>query len=424
MPLIDLLFRRPATVPTSSQSPVAPAATPAAPATAAPAATAPILDDATRATVGLGGTSQPQVSIPVGARTSPLGATLANRATQSPAATHAAKIDQVVSLVTKESMLETLMVLCKDPIMGPREASTPEYLLAAKWVAHKLELAGCEPLGDVKDGKRTFLQFFKWDEAYVRRESTSANVVGVLKGTGPEPRKAVVLSAHLDNLSKAEKDHYTNKDGRDLSHYEGANDNTASVAILLDTIAAMKAAGPFQHDVVVFVPSAEEDYLMGASAFALSPPVPLDRMIANVNLEMPGHGKLEDVYVYGGSDQRQTDANPLYARALRNSADTDVPLKHGLTIDKGEGWFARQDGLIFHNAGIPNILLQGGAAEGHYHTDMDTVEDLNMAKVEVLGRHTARIVADLADDPAPREQRGPVRGSLNPSGRKVAAMQR
>jgi hypothetical protein len=338
------------------------------------------------------------------------------------ATTHEIKIENAAKLVTKESMLKTLVTLCKDPVLRPREAADPDYIKAAQWCADQLASFGVEPLGDVgADGKKTFLQHFEWKERYENRVSKSANVVGVLRGNGPEPRKAVLLSAHLDNLSHGEKEDYRRRDGRDLSQYEGANDNTASVAIVLDTMKALAATGPYRDDVIVLIPSAEEDYLMGASAFAQSPPVPLDSIIANVNLEMPGHGSTEDIYVYGGTSTHQQDRNPLFDRAMRVTKDQPVPLKDGMTIDNGEGWFQRQDGLVMSNVGIPNILLQGGAAEDNYHTASDVVEDLNMEKVEVLGRHTARIVADLADDKEPFESRGPVRGSANPSGRYVKA---
>jgi hypothetical protein len=333
------------------------------------------------------------------------------------ATTHEVKIEAAAKLVTKESMLHTLTTLCKDPVLRPREAADPDYLKAAQWCADKLASFGVEPLGD----HGTFLQHFEWKERYENRISKSANVVGVLRGNGPEPRKAVLLSAHLDNLSHGEKEDYRRRDGRDLSKYEGANDNTASVAIVLDTMKALAATGPYRDDVIVLIPSAEEDYLMGASAFAQSPPVPLDSIIANVNLEMPGHGNTEDIYAYGGTSTHQQERNPLFDRAMRVTKDQPVPLKDGMTIDNGEGWFDRQDGLVLSNVGIPNILLQGGAAEDNYHTASDVVEDLNMDKVEVLGRHTARIVADLADDQKPFEARGPARGSANPSGRYVKA---
>jgi hypothetical protein len=346
-----------------------------------------------------------------------LPAALAVRGARTP---HEAKVEKAAALVTQASMHTTLTVLCKNAIFGPREAGTAEYILAANWVAQQLRAMGVEPLGDVKDGDRTFLQWFEWKERYADTISKSANVVGILKGSGPEPRKAVILSAHLDNLSKGEKEDYTRRDRRDLSSYEGANDNTASVAILMDTVKALAATGPYVHDVVVLVSSAEEDYLMGAVAFLKDPPIPRAQMIANVNLEMPGHGKTEDIYVYGGVHAAEQERNPLFARAMGVTGNHHVPLKDGLTIDAGARWFDRQDGRIFHEAGVPTILMQGGADEHHYHTKGDTLEELNMAKVELLGRHTCRTVADIADDRAPMETyRDSRRGEINPGGRYV-----
>src|SRR5256885_9934085 len=104
-------------------------------------------------------------------------------------------------------------------------------------------------------------------------------------------------------------------------------------------------------------------------------------MIANVNLEMPGHGATNEIYVYGGTSVSQQERNPLFDRAMRVTKDQKVPLKDGMTIDAGEGWFDRQDGLVMSNVGVPNILLQGGPALRHYHTDSGTVERVNMGQV-------------------------------------------
>src|SRR5262249_27496613 len=157
--------------------------------------------------------------------------------------------------------------------------------------------AGAEPFGDTKDGERSYLQAFQWQTRYGdRRPSHSWNVVARMPGHGdPAQRKTVMITAHLDNLSADEKADYLRREGRDLSYYEGANDNTAAVAALLEVARAVRAAGGSYHDIVFMVPSAEEEGLKGTEAFMKSGLIPPEQIGAVVNLEMIGRNKTSEL---------------------------------------------------------------------------------------------------------------------------------
>lgn len=317
--------------------------------------------------------------------------------------------------ISQQDLLFDLRVLSKDPTMAVREAGSPEYLKAAQWVADQLRAAGVEPMGDSGPSAPSFFQKFKWEERFApSRVSSSVNVVGRIPGKGPEPREAVLIIAHLDNLSKAEKADYLRRDGRDLRVYEGANDNTASVAALLETVRALKEAGPTNRDIIVLVPSAEEDGLKGTEAFVKGAPVPLDRIVGAVNLEMIGQNSTSELLLYGGQSETEASSNPLYSRAKRVAEASGAQVKPGHLNDDGEGWYGRSDHLVTANAGIPSVMFHGRTASGNYHTSDDTVENLNLEKVEVVSRQVLRLVRDLANDPQAAERRGPARATLNP----------
>lgn len=312
-----------------------------------------------------------------------------------------------------------LWALCKDPVLSVREASTPAYSRAAEWVARELSKHGVVPLGDGVEGGKTFFQAFRYEDRYAKdpngrpQISRSSNVVGYLPGTGKVPREAVVVVAHLDNLSHAEKDWYRRTEGEDLTHYEGANDNAAAVAALLEIADGLRAAGPSTRDVIFFVPSAEEDGLKGTEAFMLAPPVPLDRVVGVVNLEMIGRNATSELLLYGGESENEAKLNPLYGRAEKVAAQAGIQVKPGPANDDGEGWYRRSDHLIFANAGIPAIMFHGRTASGNYHTADDTLENLNLEKVRVTGQLALRVVRDLANDADAKEKRGTPRPTLN-----------
>jgi hypothetical protein len=319
-----------------------------------------------------------------------------------------------VQSITVPELTKDLEVLTQDPILHVREAGAPDYAKSAAWAAQQLADAGVEPSGDRVDGERTFFQGFRWEERYAEGvTSQSANVVGVLPGQGPEPREAVLVIAHLDNLSRAEKEWYQREQGRDLSTYEGANDNAAAVAAALEVARALKEAGPQARDVIFLLPSAEEDGLKGTEAFVMNPPVPLDRIVGAVNLEMIGANDLDELVLYGGPTTGIALENPLYRRAMEVAARSGVTLKPGPENDDQQGWYRRSDHYVTAQAGIPSLMFHGRAAPDTYHTASDTLENLNLPKVERVAEQVVRVVRDLANDPNARERRGPPSQELN-----------
>lgn len=317
--------------------------------------------------------------------------------------------------ITNRDLLGDLTPLCKDPELAVRDATTPGYAKAAEFVARQLKDAGVQPLGDKVDGRPSYFQAFQWEERFTPgRISQSSNVVGMIPGKGKEPRQAIVVIAHMDNLSGAEKDYYRRREGTDLTRYEGANDNAASVAALLEIARGLKQTGGLERDVVFVVPSAEEEGLKGTEAFVKAPPVPLERMVGCVNLEMIGRNGLDEILVFGGRSELEAQRNPLYGRAMHVGQEAGTPFKPGAQNDDGQGWFERSDHLVLANAGIPSVMFHGRAAPGNYHTPNDTLENLNLDKVRVVAQDALRLVCDLGNDPKPAEKKGPAAAVLNP----------
>jgi Zn-dependent M28 family amino/carboxypeptidase len=191
-----------------------------------------------------------------------------------------------------------------------------------------------------------------------------------------------------------------------MSNYEGANDNTSCVAAVLEMAQAIQESGPCQRDVIVLIPSAEEDGLKGTEAFCMAPPVQLDRVIGAVNLEMIGRNVTGELLCFGGGNNREAEGNPLYQRSMRLAKESGTTLKPGHQFDDGEGWWNRSDHRVTANLGIPSIMLHGRATPDSYHTNKDTLEALNVEKIRVTARHLFRVVRDLANDPKPVEKRG------------------
>jgi len=111
-------------------------------------------------------------------------------------------------------------------------------------------------------------------------ELKSDNVLGVLPGSDPAlANEYVVISAHLDGYGIGEPW------GTD-NIYNGAFDDAAYVATLIDFAESLKAAKKALKRPVLFaVWTGEEKGLLGSRYFVAHPTIPKERFIANVNLD-------------------------------------------------------------------------------------------------------------------------------------------
>src|SRR5690606_27765164 len=96
----------------------------------------------------------------------------------------------------------------------------------------------------------------------------------------------VVLSGHLDHLGidAAKPDDPEDKDRIN----NGALDNAAGVATTLEVAHVLAGdATPPRRSILFVISTGEEKGLLGADYFARHAPVPVDRIVGNVDLDMP-----------------------------------------------------------------------------------------------------------------------------------------
>ena len=177
---------------------------------------------------------------------------------------------------------------------------------------------------------------------------TSANVVGVLKGTA-KPDEAVVYTAHWDHFG-TRAPLPTDKPDTDRI-YNGAYDNASGVAGVLEIAKAFAKAPqkPERSIYFVFV-TAEESGLLGSSFFVANPPIPMDKVAANINVDGVNYlGPTSDM-VQLGSDR--STLGPMLEAILK---------ERGRTLGKDQhperGYFFRSDHFPFAKAGVPALNL-------------------------------------------------------------------
>lgn len=175
----------------------------------------------------------------------------------------------------------------------------------------------------------------------------SNNVVGVVRGNDPQAAKEhIVLSAHWDHLGIGP---VVNGD----SIYNGALDNASGTANLLALAHAIGHGRKMPRSVLFAFVTAEESGLLGSEFLARNPVVPIDDIVANLNVDGGNVlGETTDLTVLG--DTKSSLGAQLSAliapRSMRIAPDA-FPER---------GYFYRSDHFSFAKAGVPSISIGEG----------------------------------------------------------------
>ncbi len=178
----------------------------------------------------------------------------------------------------------------------------------------------------------------------------SSNVVGLLPGSDPVlAREVVVLSAHLDHIGVS-----AGGDGDRINN--GALDNAIGIASLIEEAKRFAVAGAAPKRTLMFLAvTAEEKGLVGADYFARHPTVARERLVADVNLDMPILlYRFEDMNVYGAD---RSTLGPIVARAAAAGGATMSP-----DPAPEQAFFVRSDHFRFVQQGVPSVFLWPGRA--------------------------------------------------------------
>ena len=181
------------------------------------------------------------------------------------------------------------------------------------------------------------------------REIQSKNVVGKLEGSDPKLKdEYVVYTAHWDHLGKD-----TTLKGDQI--FNGALDNASGVAALLTLAKAYKALPtPPARSLLFLAVTGEEQGLLGAKWYATHPLYPLNRTLADMNIDGVNQwGKTKDITVvgYGNSTMDDVLGSVLASQGGRTIKPDPEPEK---------GFFYRSDHFEFAKQGVPALYTDAG----------------------------------------------------------------
>lgn len=212
----------------------------------------------------------------------------------------------------------------------------------------------------------------------VDRQPT-ANVLAILRGSDPALSKEYVLiGGHYDHEGKHPKTGEI---------YPGADDNASGTGAVLAVAEAFAALPKRPARSLMFAAwGAEEKGLLGSAYFVRKPTVPLEAIVAGVNLDMVGRNKESEMSIVGRAEM------PDFAALFDRFAHT---VGFSLNDDAGAG-AGRSDNGSLWLGGVPTLSLFSGTHED-YHEPEDTADKVVPGKVEKTARLVFLVAHEVAE---------------------------
>jgi hypothetical protein len=312
----------------------------------------------------------------------------------APDAPRAARVDEA-------SVRRALEVLAADSLEG-RATGRPGSARAATFIAAEMRAIGLAPAGDSGFFQRVPLALgtrrngrpgpvllgalADRDTVPADRRLDGVNVVGVLEGRDPALRDEVVLvDAHYDHLGVGEPV------GGD-SVYNGADDDASGTVAVLEIARALSRGERPRRTVLFVATTGEEVGLLGTRWYIAHPARPIDRTVANIEIEMIGR-----------PDSLAGGAGRAWLTGFERSTMGERLARAGIPLvadpRPAENFFERSDNIAFARLGIPAHTLSSFNLHGDYHRPSDDASRVDYAHMTAVIESAVRAVRMLADEP-------------------------
>ena len=339
-----------------------------------------------------------------------------------------------------------LMAFAADSMMGRAAGSIWDYK-AAEYVADQFAHLGLQPAGE----KGTFFQVVPNIRPRNTTERAEArNVIAIVPGSDPALRgEYVSITAHNDHVgfSRFGVDHdslrafntvvrpqgadspvrdATPDEARRIrvlldslrqihpprrdSIYNGADDDGSGTVALIEIAEAFAKGSQKPRRSILFVShTAEEEGLIGSSWYTDHPTVPIDSIVAEIDLDMVGRGSAHDIQGGGptylevvGLRRLSTEYGDWFEAV---NATEPMPFVFNYEYDAPghpEQYYCRADHYSYARYGIPSVSLSRGEhMDYHQVTDESQYIDYpDYARLTQMVFDAALFVADA--DHAPR----------------------
>jgi hypothetical protein len=247
--------------------------------------------------------------------------------------------------------------------------------------------------------------------AQVTREDTF-NVVASVDGGDPVLRSEfIALGAHLDHVGVQPASVAKSTGGKPVDRINNGADDDGSGVVALVEMAAAAMRGPRPKRSLLFVwHTGEEAGGWGSRYITAFPPVPIDHIVAQLNVDMIGRSRKpgdttaanavltgpDEVYLVGASRLSRALAETV-ANVNRDFLKLSLNLKYDDPADP-ERIYERSDHYEYAQKGIPVAFFFSGLHED-YHRPSDEVDRIDFVKLQKVARTVLAVAWTLANAP-------------------------
>ncbi|HJZ69327.1 MAG TPA: M28 family peptidase [Blastocatellia bacterium] len=232
--------------------------------------------------------------------------------------------------------------------------------------------------------------------AQVERPVRLRNVIGVLRGSDPKLKESYVLvTAHYDHLGKR-----PGTQGDNI--FNGANDDGSGTVSVIELASALASLNPRPKRTIVFMTFfGEEKGLLGSRYYGRHPAFPIDKTVADINLEQVGRTDSSDGPQIANATLTGFDYSDI-ATIFKTAGELT-----GITVYKHEqnsdAFFPRSDNQALADQGVPAHTLCTAFVYPDYHGVGDHWDKIDYANMEKVDRMVALAAIMIANNPeAPR----------------------
>lgn len=309
---------------------------------------------------------------------------LANARTQVPVPQLSRAHKQVLDAISEKTLRNNLTYLSSDALEG-RGTPSKGLDLAASFIAAGFKRAGLEPAGD--EG------YFQTTTFTSRRSGGAGkvrNVIGVLRGSDPALKNSYILvTAHYDHLGMRSS-------GEGDRIYNGANDDGSGTVSVMELAKAFAKYKP-KRSIVFMTFYGEEMGLVGSTYYGKHPIFPIEKTIADINLEQIGRtddteGPRVNAVSITGEDY--SDVGKVF-EAAGKMLGTGVE-RHP---EYSDAYFYRSDNAALALQGVPAHTICTAFEYPDYHGVADTADKIDYANMVKIDRLTALALLTMADSP-------------------------
>lgn len=287
-------------------------------------------------------------------------------------------IRQYGELIKAENLKEKLYILASDEFEG-RETGEPGQKKAAQYLSQfYIDQEIESPLGESNYYQSIPSSYFD------HRFKDTENVVAIIEGQ-EFPDEIVVISGHYDHLGVSANGEI----------YNGADDDGSGTVAVMEMAAAFKKAADEGHKprrTLMFLHlTGEEKGLLGSKFYVENPIYPLNKTVANLNIDMIGRidekhrATPEYVYVIG-SNRLSSEMDSVVNRQNREFTQLELDYTYNAESDPNRFYY-RSDHYNFAKHNIPVTFFFNGVHDD-YHKPTDTPEKI---EYELLEKRTQLI---------------------------------